>query len=131
MTASGPAKGWAVTIRRVDVVTIVAGSGPSAVPLRRITTLPLPRSQRISSKPCAKRAVDWPASERQVQSPGVIGASRQSTAGMLAGGGAGAAAGGGAAAGAGGAGCAAQPANAALKRTAIHDRAGAGRRSAR
>lgn len=126
MTAGGPAKGWAVTIRRVEVVTIVAGSGPPAVPVRRITTLPLLRSQRISSRPCAKRAVDWPASLRHVQSPGVIGASRQSTAGELTGGGTGAAAGGGAAVG-GGAGGAVQAASAALNRAAANNGAGAGR----
>ena len=75
---TGPGCGAAANVRSPLVVVRVIGWEEAATPARRSVTVPTARSQRRTSSPPAKRATERPSSITQVQSPGVIGVSRQS-----------------------------------------------------
>lgn len=62
-------------------MVIAAGWFAEEGTLRLRVTLDEARSQRRTTSPPAKRAVDWPASLDQTQFPGVEGARRQSASG--------------------------------------------------
>jgi hypothetical protein len=66
-------------------MVIAAESGADERTLRLTITADEARSQRMTTRPPAKRAVDCPDSFDQTQSPGVDGARRQSDAGAGAG----------------------------------------------
>lgn len=83
--AEGVVRASPVRLRVCAAAMMVTGTLPRAGPLRNMVIVPAARLQLRVSKPEPKRATDWLPSIRHCQSPGVIGACRQSIRGIGAG----------------------------------------------